>query len=237
MKKLRTARSSRRHRSGAYIGMPGYATMMACLKRPRTSAAVARMTGVNAANAKVLLKQFHAMRLIHRVGWHQPTRGFDQPIYLIGDGIDVPARLTRSGKPMPHADHQPRLIQRVVAFASFMQALQGEAPMSRKDLEREAGLTHTAVDRLLKRLLSPEVRLAFVAAHDIRADNAGPPTALYSFGIDQDDAPKPERTARRIRDRVRRDVKKGSWTQTVFSLKRQAGIQQPRDYSQPMEAL
>lgn len=218
-----------KRRAGAYIGYNGYATLLACLKTPRTYVEVAEITGVYAPKLRRLLKQFHAMRLIHRHGWFKPSHGCDIPIFALGDGQDAPIPLTKAGKPQPYQDHKPKLCPRVVAFASLVHALKMGAS-SMATLQHESGFSQP-LSTLLSHMRSPAIRLVTVTGYQRRSDGSGPWIALYEWLPDGKDAKRPgPQTPERKRemDRVRRAIGRQAWVQTVFALKRNAGFQAAR---------
>lgn len=215
--------------SGAYLGYRGYAVILAILKRPGTSDHVAATTGAGAQGMRVLLKQFNALRLIHRVGWVHPKSGFPAPIYKLGEGEDAPAPLTADGRPMPHCGHRPALRRNVVAFASLIHAMADESRATK--LAVESGMSESRMRELLAFMRKPEIKLIHIAAYDPGGRLGGKAAALYQYAPDTRDAqpPRPQQRQReKQRDFRRRDIVRDQWSQTVLGLKRIAGIVQPR---------
>ncbi len=223
--KVERAQGRASWRAGAYVGISGYAAILACAKQRTTAAQAAEKTGTTQKLTKLVLKQLHALRLVHRVDWVRPSgRGFDQPVYLIGDGEDVPARLTEGGTPMPHADHKPTLKPKIVSFGLIVQAL-GE-PRDLSELVHETGLNRATVRDAIKRMHA--VGLCYVHERRRRHDGAGPFAKVWHYGIDRPDARRPPLVDQRERDRVRRQLRHGQWGSVVITLKRLAGYQLPR---------
>ena len=217
----------KQRRSGAYIGFSGYASILACTKTPVTDVQVAEITGIGQPCVRRLLKQFHALRLIHRVGWELPKHGFDKPIYALGPGEDVPTRMAANGKPMPHADFRPRLQERVVAFASVIHAL--DQPMTLAELEAQSGVFGSRLSELTRHLMRPEVRLIRICAWQRRQAPGGRPVRVLEYGPDQRDAPRPRLIkSKAARDRARRHILRPHWDQMVMTLKREAGFPRAR---------
>ena len=214
-----------RQRTGAYIGYRGYTVILAILKKPGTADHVATTTGAGHSGIRRLLKQFHALRLIHCVGWVQPSHGFPAPIYLLGDGPDAPAPLTRAGQPMPHCDFKPRLQRNVVAFASLIHAMAEEIPAAK--LVVESGMAASRMRELLAFMRRPEIRLVHIAAHEKMRATGGPLVRLYRWNPDARDAvaPKSDKTKHhRQRNMRRRDIVRSPWAQMTLTLKRDAGL-------------
>ena len=212
-------------KAGAYIGYSGLATILALTKTPIAPAALAEATGLNIKRAQKILKQFSFLGLVHRVGWVKAAYGFPSPIYLIGDGEDAPAIISYKGKPQAHADSKPKHIEsRVITFASVVQCM--DHPCSLLEISTEAGISRTRIGLLLKFMRRKEIGLAFIAAYERRADEAGPPTALWQYGVDQKDVarPKPNKRIRHRRD----EIVRSQWANAVMELKRGAGIKRPK---------
>lgn len=214
-------------KSGAYVGFAGYASVLACTKKPVTDLQVSATTGVHHPYIRRLLKQFMALRLVHRVGWEPRPRGVDAPIYLIGPGENVPPRMTVGGRPMPHADHRHKLQERVVAFASVIHAL--EDPLTLIELERQSGIVISRLSELTRHLLHADIRLIYVCAWVWRDTPGGPPMRVFRYGVDLPDARRPKRRVQEVvRERTQRDLKLTGWDRTVIALKRNAGFQAAR---------
>lgn len=212
-------------RSGAYVGVAGYGAILACTKQPSTSVQVSERTGVSPRLAKLVLQQLHVMRLVHRVDWVRPTgRGFDLPVYMVGDGIDVLARRTKAGHPMPHADARPKMNLKIVAFCSIVQALY--EPRDFRELLHQASVSKDTLRRALQRLHA--LGLCYVHERRRQASGVGPFVRIWHFGIDQPDADRPALVDRQARDRNRRQLRHGQWGNVVVALKRIAGYQLPR---------
>lgn len=225
MQGLRVAKEGARpRRSGAYIGFAGYATILACLKQPRTDVEVADITGIWQGGVRSLLKQFHALRLIHRVGWVRPSgRGFDKPVYLLGRGDDVPAKLTQAGGAMPFADFKPRLQERVITFASLVHAL--EHPITLADLAAQSGVYGSRLSEITRHMMSAPVRLIFICGYETVTLKGGGTARILQYGPDRRDVRKPPTACRITRERRRRDIRRPQWDQLVMSLKRGAGFE------------
>lgn len=206
---------------GAYIGMLGYATLLAQFKTPQSATAAGAALGIARTKSTCLAKQFNALGLLHRVGWERPSvRGFDQAIYLLGPGPDAPARMTRSGKPMPHADFVPPINDKVMKFARFMAAIQ--EPRTRQQIIDLVGLSPSRCTALLAHLRSKPIRLAYVSGHTEPSRVNGHSMEEICYGPDRRDVPKPRIDNRRDRKnaatRARHRLKMDPWKGMIVSL-------------------
>lgn len=218
-------RDRTKQRAGAYIGFQGYATILATIKtQAMTVPAIASITGVNESKLRRLMKEFLALRLVHREGWHKPTRGCHLPMYRQGDGDDAPIPMTPKGKPQPYHDFKPSLAPRVVAFGSLVQVL-ASGPVSKSTLMQQSGISMSRISELLAHMRKPEIRLVNIAAWERRRDGCGPPTALFKLNPDAKDAQRLKPIGRQVCDIARRDIRRGKWGLTVAALKRHAGFE------------
>lgn len=209
-------------RSGAYIGFRALTIILWRLTAAKhTPQRLAELTGISVTRVRCILKQLLELQIVDRVSWEKAAHGFPAPIYRAGSGERVPAILNHRGEPQAYADFKPRLQPRVVAFASFVQAIQlGPSSLSR--ICHESGLVSSRASELIRGL--HERKLIHVAGWD--RDSDGHVSRLWSWGK-AEDAPRP---ASRGRQRhVRSDAKfiRSSWAGTVVQLKRGAGIHNP----------
>lgn len=213
--------------TGAYVGYVGYAALLACTKQEVSAAQAAVMTGIGEQLVRRLLGQFRAMRLVHRSGWTRPSvRGFDQPLYRIGDEPDTPPRPTRRGSVMPHADHVHVPLPRVKSFGSLVHALQDDC-LSMTELADRTGIAPSRLSEVLSYMASPGLRLIYIADWKWRDSPGGPPIKLWEFGLDKRNATKPKASGRGKRD-ARRKVEalmsRPRWENTLAMLRTNSGF-------------
>lgn len=216
-------------RSGAYVGYVGYAKILACLLAhgPMTHLKIAEVTGIYHAKLRGMLKQFRALKLIHRIGWEKPKHGFDIAIWQLDEGDDVPAPLNNFGRPQAYQDHRPALIPRIVAFASLIDALRLE-PSTRSQLEHQSGIAHGSLSRALDYMR--KAHLITIASYSRRSDGSGPwiPHYVWNPGGANVTKPQPKTSAERDNRKTARVLTLNGWDRTIVGLKRSAGFQAAR---------
>lgn len=211
---------------GAYMGFAGLASMLAMTKRPTSPHDVTKTIGLGIKRSSGVLRQFWLLGLVRRVGWIKPTNGFPTPVYQIGDGPDVPAMIGRDGRPHAYADIRPKRMEpRVVAFASAVMAM--ALPMTVAELCRESGLSESRLRELLRYMNKPEIGLAYIAGYQRRDDGKGAHAALWCYGINKRNAPRPV-AGPRNRNKRKVDLARHPWANAVMYLRRNAGISRPR---------
>lgn len=213
-------------KTGAYMGFAGLACILAMTKKPTSPHDVVKTVGIGIKRASGILRQFWLLGLVHRVGWIKPTNGFPTPVYQIGDGEDVPAMIGSKGRPHAYADMRPKIMEpRVVAFASAVQAM--ELPVTVVELCRQSGLSESRLRELLRVMNAPDIGLAYIAGYEPRDDGMGALSALWCYGINKRNAPRPK-AGPRIRNKRRADLVRHPWANVVMDLKRNAGIKHPK---------
>lgn len=213
-------------KTGAYMGFAGLACVLAMTKNPTSPHDVVKTIGIGLKRASGILRQFWLLGLVHRVGWVKPKHGFPTPVYKIGDGEDVPAMIGRDGRPHAYADMRPKVMEpRVVAFASVLQAM--ELPVTVAELGRQSGLSESRLRELLRLMNAPDIGLAYVAGYEPRDDGMGAHAALWCYGINKRNAPRPA-PGPRIRHKRKTDLVRHQWANVVMDLKRNAGIKYPK---------
>lgn len=211
---------------GAYMGFAGLACVLAMTKNPTAPPDVTKTIGISIKRAAGILRQFWLLGLVHRCGWIKPKHGFPTPIYKIGTGEDVPAMIGAEGRPHAYADMRPKCMEpRIVAFASVIQAM--ELPVSVAELCHQAGISDSRLRELLRHMNQRDIGLAYIAGYQPREDNAGPPMALWCYGINKRNAPRPVAGPRR-RNKRKTDLVRHPWANTVMDLRRNAGIKRPK---------
>lgn len=196
------------------IKWQGYATILRGIyDRPSTKRDVAIDHGLNRQSAEKLVRGMQALGLIHRSGW-AGTEGLDAAVFSAGRGVDVPRPPNRTnGLPSRHRTDTvapARPPAELIAFASILRAL--DEPISCQEVARRAGTNDSSTRELLRHM--HELRMVYLADWDRRL-HGGAPAALFMFGFDKPDAPrpKPEKTAvswkrydqgRRTRERMNR---------------------------------
>jgi hypothetical protein len=208
------------------MGFAGLAHVLAMTKAPTSPADVTATIGLSFKRASGVLRQFWVMGLVHRVGWIKPKHGFPTPIYQIGKGEDMPAMIGAEGRPHAYADMRPKVMEpRVVAFASVIQSM--ELPIGVEDLVHQSGVGTSRLRELLKVLRQSDISLVYIAGYSQRPDKSGAPMALWCYGIDKRNAPRPKKPPR-IRNRRKADLVRPQWANTVMDLRRGAGINRPK---------
>jgi hypothetical protein len=201
-------------KTGAYIGYEALAKILAATKQPVTALQVSEACGITHMRAKSLMHQFRVLGLVHRVGFVKPSHGYSSPVYLIGEGENVPAPLLPDGRPQPHADHRPAIQPRVLTFASIIKCMQG-SPVTANFVIEQSHAGAANCRRAIHALRS--VGLCCVADYVHRDGTAGPLVALYEYAVDGKDAIRPQVQKVRRRDETRR-VMKPAWSSMIAQL-------------------
>jgi hypothetical protein len=179
--------------TGAYIGFVALAKILAATKTPVTAAQVAATCGIAPSCAKSLMHQFRVLGLVHRVGFVKPTHGCSSPVYLIGQGENVPAPVMlkgrRKGQPQPHIDHRPAIQARVLTFSAIVQSMQ-DGPVTAATVIAQAHCGEPNGRAAIKALRS--VGLCYVSDYALRDITQGPLVQLYEYGYKKD-AKRPKR--------------------------------------------
>lgn len=189
--------------TGAYIGFVALAKILAATKSPMTAAQVAATCGITPICAKSLMHQFRILGLVHRVGYVKPTHGYSSPVYLIGEGENVPAPLLtkgpRKGQPQPHIDHRPAIQSRVLTFSAIVKSMQ-DGPVTAPTVLAQSHCGVWNGRSAIKALRS--VGLCFVSDYALRDITQGPLIERYEYG-DKKDARRPKHRGVRRRDETR----------------------------------
>lgn len=206
---------------GAHIGLNGYATLLAALRVPGTPQDLAARLGFGVCRLRSVLKQLRVLELVHRVGWVRPGgHGYDLPVYRLGAGVNVPARLTRAGEAMPYADFAPAIWPKVQLLADVLGAMAHDG-CSVDEIAAESAHRSTLY-RLMPHLHA--LGLVRVAGWERRPSGAGEPRPLYLYqpGARRPDTPKPGRlpsSVRKARRRTARAARLPAWSNMLVQLR------------------
>jgi hypothetical protein len=157
-------------------------------------AELARASGNNLSNMRMVMRRMLALKLVHISGWTPKAwHVVPSPIYKEGDGTNAPPPLTNRGA---ESRHQAALEVRVpagsnlVAFSEIVKAMK-DAPTHRIDLAVLSGTNHDSICTLIRHMHN--IRLIHVAGWE--RGNYGIPKQLMAWG-DRTDKPRPPRLVR-----------------------------------------
>jgi hypothetical protein len=162
---------------------------------PATTSKLAREHGLSTQGMQAVVRGLHALGLVHRCGW-EPTRGMSAALFVAGSGEDAPRPPNRDGSACRHPAFQAKPFTppaELIAFKSIVEALR-EEPLSYQDVAEATGVSDGAARNLIKCMR--EVRIAHIADWEVRL-HGGAPAALYAFGFNQPDAPRPRKLSTR----------------------------------------
>lgn len=189
--------------TGAYIGFVALAKILAATKTPVTAAQVAETCGITHICAKSLMHQFRILGLVHRVGFVKQAHGYSSPVYLIGEGDNVPAPLIvkgpRKGQPQPHIDHRQAIQSRVLTFSAIVKSMQ-DGPVTAPTVIKQSHCGIWNGRSAIKALRA--VGLCYVSDYALRDITQGPLIERYEYG-DKKDARRLKNHGVRRRDEAR----------------------------------
>lgn len=180
---------------GARLSWKGYADILSRLRAiPMSVSELARASGNNLSNMRMVMRRMLALKLVHISGWTPKAwHVVPSPIYKEGDGTNAPPPLTNRGTA---SRHQAALEVRVpagsnlVAFSEIVRAMK-DAPTHRIDLASISGTNHDSICTLIRHM--HDIRLIHVAGWE--RGNSGIPKQLMAWG-DRQDKPRPPRLVR-----------------------------------------
>lgn len=203
--------------TGAYIGFVALAKILAATKTPVTAEQVASACGIAHIRAKSLMHQFRILGLVHRVGFVKQARGYSSPVYLIGEGENLPAPLIlkgqRKGKPQPHIDHRPAIQPRVLTFSAIVKSMQ-DGPVTAPTVIKQSHCGQWNGRNAIKALRA--VGLCYVSEYALRDITQGPLIECYEYG-DKKDARRPKNPGVRRRDEMYRAMRP-AWHNMLVQL-------------------
>lgn len=179
-------------------GMRHYATIMAGLKaEPDSTSRLAARLGIDLDSTRRVIRQLHALKLIHICKWIPKMRGvhnaggIQAAVWAVGEGVDAAAPAGTSGRPLTTLSaERPRLKAEMLAFAEVWQLL-ASGPLSTPEISNMTGIDRGAVRMLIHHMR--RLKLARIAAYDPDMNFA--PVALFTLGAARD-ADRPKRMSR-----------------------------------------
>lgn len=203
--------------TGAYIGFVALAKILAATKTPVTAEQVAATCGIAHSQAKSLMHQFRILGLVHRAGFVKQAHGYSSPVYLIGEGENVPAPLIlkgpRKGQPQPHIDHRPAIQSRVLTFSAIVKSMQ-DGPVTAPTVIKQSHCGQGKGRSAIKALRS--VGLCFVSDYVLRDITQGPLVECYEYG-EKRDVRRPKNPGVKRRDETYRALRP-AWHNMLVQL-------------------
>jgi hypothetical protein len=150
----------------------------------------------------------HRYGLVHVVGWTEPSvRIRPMPIYMAGHGESVPMPLNSKGKVtrVHTVFAAPKPILMLVSFSSMIKTLMA-GPASSRVIAEETGVHWENVRRSIR--LMHKLGIIYIGAWERREIGGGSPTALWAFGLDRSDVPRPKRMTKSERAALARERSK-----------------------------
>ncbi len=210
-----------------FPGRPGWADYASVLRsiidQPGIMAReIAERHGIRGDAAHHIVRMMLWLKLIHPCVWHTVPRCSAVP----GWGFGADGAVPRPNEAATYRPMRPR--SELIMLAHIVRELQA-GRYCYQGLALATGASANRLSSLLK-VMHRDLRMVYVAKFDRRRRlggmRGGTPAAMYSFGVDREDVPRPKPEPSAVSERRYRDRKAAAARAVIEDQQRQAARRQ-----------